>query len=345
MESIFDLTFPDLTLLMTNWGETPYRARQVWHGLYRKLWSLPDQFTDIPITLRKRLSDEFSFSPLVPKKQLTSSDNSTSKLLLDLEDRNAIEAVLMRYEKRNTVCISTQVGCAMGCSFCATGQMGFKRHLRNGEIVAQVLFFARLLLAQEEELTNIVIMGMGEPFHNYENTMAAIDQINNHDGFNFGARRITVSTVGLIPAIERFISEKRQVNLAISLHAADNDLRASMLPIAKVYQLHDLFEVCRKYTLMVRRRLSFEWALVRGINDTLVQAELLAKQLKGILCHVNLIPLNPTSSFGGVPSSQKSAIHFKDILTSHGINCTIRQERGIDIQAGCGQLYVENLEI
>jgi 23S rRNA (adenine2503-C2)-methyltransferase len=256
-----------------------------------------------------------------------------------------IEAVLMRYDPdtftgrgRRTLCISTQAGCAMGCVFCATGQMGFKRHLSSGEIVAQVMYYARMLKEQNEVVTNIVLMGMGEPFHNYDNTMAAIDRLNDPDGYKFGARRFTISTVGLVPMIRRFADEKRQVNLAISLHAADDESRVSMLPINKKYKIDDVIEACRYYVSKTGRRVTFEWALIHGVNDTPEVARRLASRLKGLLCHVNAIPLNPTAGYQGRATDRQRAAFFKETLEQAGIPCTIRMKRGIDIQAGCGQL-------
>jgi len=244
----------------------------------------------------------------------------------------------MRYNKRNTLCISSQAGCAMGCVFCATGQMGFKRHLSSGEIVAQVMYYARQLNDENNVVTNIVLMGMGEPFHNYENTLDAIDRLNDQEGYALGARRFTISTVGLVPAIRRFAAEKRQINLAISLHAADDDLRSSMLPVNKRYPIDELLLACREYIAVTGRRVTFEWALINEVNDTPEQAILLAKKLKGMLCHVNAIPLNPTMGYSGQATSHARAELFKKILEEHGISCTIRLRRGIDIQAGCGQL-------
>ena len=226
----------------------------------------------------------------------------------------------------------------MGCVFCATGQMGFKRNLTSGEIVAQVMYYARKLHETGQSVTNIVVMGMGEPFHNYENTMAAVDRLNNSEGFNFGARRFTISTVGLVPMIKRFSNEKRQVNLAISLHAADDDLRLRMMPVNKRYDIEELLNACREYVEKTGRRVTFEWALISGINDTPEQARKLGVRLKGLLCHVNAIPLNPTAGYEGKATSHDRAIKFKETLEKAGIPCTIRIRRGIDIQAGCGQL-------
>jgi 23S rRNA (adenine2503-C2)-methyltransferase len=350
---IFDLTFQELTSILLNWGESSYRTRQVWQGIYQSFWDTRQDFINLPSYLRNKLFEHFEFNILNPVAFLQSSDGETRKILFRLHDNLTVETVLMKYppseliqysdqkslgQGRRTVCVSTQVGCAMGCVFCATGQMGFKRNLSSGEIVAQVIYFARLLREREETVTNVVIMGMGEPFHNYDNTMSAINILNDQDGFNFGARRFTVSTVGLIPAIQRFTSEKRQVNLAISLHAADDLLRSSILPINKRYPLDELLETCRDYAKITGRRVTFEWALVKDVNDTPEQARLLASKLKGILCHVNAIPLNPTGGYKGKATTHRQSRNFQSILKNLGVPCTIRLRRGIDIQAGCGQL-------
>jgi 23S rRNA (adenine2503-C2)-methyltransferase len=216
--------------------------------------------------------------------------------------------------------------------------MGFLQNLNSGEIVEQVLYYARQLASQGEQVTNIVFMGMGEPFHNYDATLAAIDRLNHSEGMNLGARRFTISTVGLISAIERFAHEQRQVNLAISLHAADDELRSSMLPINKRNPIADLMSAVREYIELTHRRVTFEWALIHDVNDTPEQAYKLAGLLKGMLAHVNVIPLNPTEGFRGRATTQTRAEAFKAILENKGISCTIRIRRGIDIQAGCGQL-------
>jgi 23S rRNA (adenine2503-C2)-methyltransferase len=338
MRLIYDLNFSELGALMSEWGEPVYRAQQIWQGLYRQYWSSPEQFSNIPKSVRMLLAENLEFKALRLATTLNSSDGQTVKSLFKLPDGKSIEAVLMRYEKRNTLCISSQAGCAMGCVFCATGQMGFKRHLSSGEIVAQVMYYAFLLHGENAVVTNVVLMGMGEPFHNYDNTMAAIDRLNDPQGYNFGARRFTISTVGLVPAIRRFAEEKRQINLAISLHAADDELRTSMLPVNKRYSIDDLLAACREYTAATGRRVTFEWALINQVNDTPEQAVLLANKLKGMLCHVNAIPLNPTLGYSGQATTRERAEKFKQILIEHGIPCTIRLRRGIDIQAGCGQL-------
>lgn len=353
---IYDLDLHELTDLLTEWNEPAYRARQIWQGLYQHLYHSPGQFSNLPASLRERMAREFTFDPFNVKTYLDSADGFTRKTLFELPDHNLIEAVLMRYgdpadnpqitasptgrgaKNRRTLCISTQAGCAMGCVFCATGQMGYKRHLTSGEIVAQVLYYARMLKDVNESVTNIVLMGMGEPFHNYDNTMEAIDRLNDPDGFNFGARRFTISTVGLVPQIRRFADEKRQVNLAISLHAADNDERLAIMPVNRRYKIEDVIDACRYYVEKTGRRVTFEWALIYGVNDTPEVAKKLASRLKGLLCHVNAIPLNPTAGYEGRATDRSRAALFKETLEQAGIPCTIRMRRGIDIQAGCGQL-------
>lgn len=338
---IYDFDLPQLREQLVALGEPVYRAVQLWQGLYQHLWDNPDQFTIFPISLRQKLFSKFSFNSLTPLQVQTSKDGETTKTLFALPDGKAIEAVLMLYDDRRTLCISTQAGCAMGCVFCATGQMGFLKHLTSGEIVEQVLYYARQLKLRGERVTNIVIMGMGEPFHNYANTMAAVDRLNDQEGFRLGERRFTISTVGLIPAIQKFTQEKRQINLAISLHATTDEQRSAMLPVNKKYPIRELIQACRDYTETTGRRLTFEWALIQDVNDSEESARELGYLLKGLLCHVNVIPLNPTRKFQGKATTRQRAEAFKAELEKMGIPCTIRIRRGIDIQAGCGQLATE----
>ena len=345
---IYDLDFTGIEKTLTSWGEPSYRAVQIWHGLYQHLRDSPFDFPNLPKSLRARLEEHFSFSNLTPAKSIRSSDGETVKTLFNLPDGQAIEAVLMRYERRRTLCISSQAGCGMGCVFCATGQMGFRRNLTSGEIVEQVLYYARQLQEEGERVTNVVVMGMGEPFQNYNATLAAIDRLNHPEGLNLGARRFTISTVGLVPMIRRFADEGRQVNLAVSLHAAEDELRSSMLPVNRKYPLDVLLAACREYVEKTHRRITFEWALIHEVNDTPEQARKLAGRLSALkvggstLCHVNVIPLNPTHGYSGEATTRERAIAFQQELTRFGIPCTIRIRRGIDIQAGCGQLAVES---
>ncbi len=292
--------------LLASWGEKNFRVDQIWQGLYKQFYNQPEQFTTLSKAIRLKLTEYFRFSALEPVRELAAKDGNTIKTLFRLPDGPSIEVVLMRYEQRRTLCISTQVGCAMNCSFCATGQMGFHRHLTSGEIVEQVIYFARMLATQDEKVTNVVIMGMGEPFHNYDATIQAIDILNDHDGFDFGERRFTISTVGLVPIIYKFANEKRQINLAISLHATDNSLRSSMIPVNNKYPVEELITACRQYVAQTNRRITFEWALIQGVNDSTQNAKDLAELLHGLLCHVNIIPLNPTNDFDGQATSQKA---------------------------------------
>jgi 23S rRNA (adenine2503-C2)-methyltransferase len=345
--SIFDLDLKELQDLFLSWSEPTYRAQQVWDGLFNQMWQSPGDFTNLPKSLRQKLEDRLEFESLKPISEANSKDGLTQKTLFELKDGKAIETVLMSYDRRRTVCVSTQAGCGMGCVFCATGQMGFRRNLTSGEIVEQITYFERQLKPSGERVTNVVVMGMGEPFQNYDSTLKAIDLLNHPQGLNLGSRRFTISTVGLVPAIRKFAKENRQINLAVSLHAADDKLRSSLLPINQRYPIHDLIEACKDYVHSTNRRISFEWALIQGVNDTDEQAEKLAILLKpfcytnATLCHVNVIPLNPTKKYAGEATTHQRAITFRSVLERNGIPCTIRLRRGIDIQAGCGQLAVE----
>ncbi len=339
---IYDLSLDDLHAAVTAAGLPTYRAGQIFQGLYQNLWASPDEFTNLPLTLRRYLAENFRFSALQPEQVLHSNDGQTTKTLFRLPDERAIEAVLMEYDERRTLCISTQAGCAMGCVFCATGQMGFKRHLSSGEIVEQVLFYARLLKTRAERVTNIVVMGMGEPFHNYDATLAAIDLLNDPQGMNLGERRFTISTVGLVPMIRKFAASKRQINLAISLHAANDAARSALLPVNRKYPLAELIQAVREYIQQTGRRVTFEYALIQEVNDTPEHARELAQLLHGLICHVNVIPLNPTSRFTGKTTTRDRAEAFRAEMERLGIPCTVRIRRGIDIQAGCGQLATEH---
>jgi 23S rRNA (adenine2503-C2)-methyltransferase len=338
---IFDLDYVTLQRLLNEWGQPTYRATQLWQGLYRQFWASPEEFSNFPAALRRQLHESFIFTNLSVERELRSDDQETIKALFRLPDGRPVEAVLMRYEHRRTLCISSQSGCAMGCVFCATGQMGFERHLTSGEIVEQVLYFARQLKLTGEKVTNVVLMGMGEPFHNYEACLSAIDRLNDPQGLNLGERRFTISTVGLIPKIRQFTEERRQINLAISLHAANDILRSSILPINRKYPIEPLIRACHEYVEQTGRRITFEWALIHNTNDTIEHARELARLLKGLLCHVNVIPLNPTQKYAGRATTHPRAVAFCAVLESAGIPCSIRIRRGIDIQAGCGQLAAE----
>lgn len=338
LQNIYDLDREALAQLVSDLGQPSYRAEQIWGWLYRRLATSFDQMTNLPVTMQDELANRVHIPSLESIAKQKSGDGQTIKELFELPDGNLIETVLMRYDKRRTLCISTQAGCAMGCVFCATGQMGFFRNLSTGEIVSQVIYFARVLASEEDRVTNIVMMGMGEPLHNYENTIRSLDTLTDHQGFNLGARKITISTVGLVPAIYRYADEHRQTPLAVSLHAATDEERSRLIPVNRRWPLDQLMEACHYYIRQTGRRLTFEWALIEGDNDTPEQAHRLGNLVQGLLCHVNLIPLNPTAGYGGKPSTKIRVTAFQQILASYEISSTVRVRRGIDIQAGCGQL-------
>jgi 23S rRNA (adenine2503-C2)-methyltransferase len=336
--NLYDLSYEELAQFVKDLGEPEFRARQIWQWLYQKFAADFDSMTNLPQPLRQKLAERATLFPLQPVARQQSSDGQTEKVLFQLPDGNFIETVLMGYEKRRTVCISTQAGCAMGCVFCATGQMGFFRNLSVGEIAGQVIYFARELAARNDHVTNVVFMGMGEPLHNYTNTVQAVDRLSDPAGLNLGARKMTISTVGLVPAIRRYAEEQRQTPLAISLHAATDEERDRLLPVNRRWPIAELMDACRYYVDKTGRRLTFEWALIEGENDTVEQARALGQLVQGMLCHVNLIPLNPTAGYGGGPSSRARVKAFQDELARYGVTSTVRMRRGIDIQAGCGQL-------
>lgn len=325
-----------------------YRIRQIQEWIYKKYARSFDEMTNLPQALRDGLAATTTLTPLKPVTQRVSKAGDTLKVLFQMPDGETVEAVLMLYDRRRTLCISSQAGCAMGCTFCATALGGLRRNLTAGEIVAQVLFFARYLSDAAEgpkmrvkrptTVTNIVLMGMGEPMHNYKNVWTAIRRLTAADGFALGARHITLSTVGLIPMIDRMADEGLQVNLAVSLHAPNNDLRSKLVPPSRRYPVDDLLASVRRYIAKTNRRVTFEYALMRGTNDSPALAEDLADKLQGILCHVNLIPLNPIPDSPFQPTSDKDTQRFANILLARGISTTVRIRRGIEIDAGCGQL-------
>jgi 23S rRNA (adenine2503-C2)-methyltransferase len=340
--NLYDLDLNAITALVTEWGQPAYRAKQIMEWLYKHKVSHFDEMKTLPKPLRDRLAAETWLGDLEQVGEQASTDGQTVKRLFKLPDGQMIESVLMEYDDgRRTACISTQAGCAMGCVFCATGQMGFSRHLTAGEIVQQAIHFGRLLDAENDRLSNIVLMGMGEPLHNYDNTLQAIHRLNDPDGLNIGQRHITLSTVGLVPAIRQFADEGLSVGLAVSLHAATDEERSKLLPINRRYPIAEVIDAVRYYIAKTGRRVTFEWALIRGENDTVEQAARLGGVLRGLLCHVNMIPLNPTGGYDGAPSDPARVKAFQDELSRHGVSSTVRVRRGIDIQAGCGQLKSE----
>jgi 23S rRNA (adenine2503-C2)-methyltransferase len=338
---IYDLSLNDLQTWLASKSQPAFRAEQIWTAIYKHFRNSVIEITTLPVDLREELAAYFDFTALMPVRTIESEDRQTIKTLFKLRDGQYIEAVLMYYDQRRTLCISSQSGCGMGCTFCATGQMGFKRNLTSGEIIAQVLYYARLLAETEDHVTNIVMMGMGEPFHNFDNVMQALNRLNDPDAFGLGARRITLSTVGLIPKIKQFADLNTQYNLAISLHTVYNDLRSEMMPVNRKYTVEKLMDACRYYVEMTNRRITFEYALIEGVNDSITDAKALAEKIEDLLCHVNLIPLNPTKGFQKQGTNANQVKAFADVLEAHRIPVTVRLRRGIEIQAGCGQLATD----
>jgi len=339
-----DLTTAQIQELVTSLGEPAYRARQLQRRIYQGLAVAFDEMTDLPKLFREKLAEKTRLHSLTPTHEETARDG-TVKTLFSLSDKKTIETALMAYPTpksgtRYTLCVSTQVGCPIGCAFCATGQQGFERNLTPGEIIDQVLYFARRLRDQKSEskIDNIVFMGMGEPMLNYDALWQAIEMLNSPDGFGLGARNMTVSTAGLIPEIKRLSGEKLQVGLAISLHAATDELRGQLVPINRKYSIKPLIAACKEYFEKTGRRLSFEYILFEGINDSPKDARALAHVVQGLNCHVNLIPANPTRERQYRPPTQETVLAFEAELKRLHINCTGRSRRGVDIDAGCGQL-------
>jgi 23S rRNA (adenine2503-C2)-methyltransferase len=356
---ILDLSHEQLRELLVTWGEKPYRADQILKWIYKKSAAY-EEMSDLPQSLREKLISQtvlFTFTPLEEK---VASDGQTRKMLFQLDDGKTIESTLMMYRntgsqrERRTVCVSTQVGCPIGCYFCATGQQGFERNLRPGEIIEQILYFVRFIKqnnipAEDPELTrkaitNVVLMGMGEPLANYDNVRQAVTLLNSKYGLELGARQITLSTAGLVPQIERLAEEPLHLELAISLHAATDNLRNRLMPINKKYPLAQLIPACREYFARTGRRPTFEYALFEGVNDSAENARELAELLTGLNCSVNIIIGNPTSCQEFRSSTLEQAKEFQRRLFALGIFNTIRVSRGRDIEAGCGQLRSRWLE-
>jgi 23S rRNA (adenine2503-C2)-methyltransferase len=344
--SLHDLDFPGLVAALADSGVIPHHAKALWRAIHRD-GGLDLASRDFLPPLKRWVAESvgdgkpfFLDAPEVVD-EIRSSDGLTRKFLLRLSDGQTIETVLMGYDGRHTVCVSTQAGCAMGCVFCATGQMGFVRHLRPGEIVAQVLHARRVLrsIDPNKRLRNMVLMGMGEPLHNYDSVMRALGTISDVRGIGIGPSRIAISTVGVVPSILRLAEEGRPYRLAVSLHGSTEEERSALVPASKRWSLAMLIDACRTYGKITGKRIFFEWTLIAGKNDSPETARRLAELLDGIDAHVNLIPLNPTGGFAGVESS--SGHEFQRILQAAGFPCTFRQRRGIDVAAGCGMLKAE----
>lgn len=319
--------------------EKPFRAEQIFKWLYDEKVQAFDEMTNLSLELREKLKTNYTMCNFdIIKKQ--ASKDGTIKYLLDVSDGNAIETVLMKYHHGNSICVSSQIGCKMGCKFCASTGINFVRNLTSGEIVEQII---RVEQDTGERVSNVVFMGIGEPLDNYENVVNAIRLINHPKGLNIGARHISISTSGLVPKIYQLAEENIQCTLSISLHATNNQKRSSMMPVNQTYPIEELLQACKDYIAKTNRRISFEYALAKDNNDNLADAKQLVKLLKGMLCHVNLIPINKIENGKFDKSSNENIMKFRDYLNEHGIVATIRRELGSDIDAACGQLRRKNL--
>lgn len=334
MINLRDLDLKELEELIVSLGQPKFRAKQVFQWIYKGVRSF-DEMGNVPKALREALREVSYIGGLKPLTIQKSKTDGTRKYLYELPDGNCIESVFMKYKYGNSICVSSQAGCRMGCRFCASTRNGLERNLTAGEIISQLM---EAEADTGEKIGHIVIMGTGEPFDNYENVSKFLQLVNDKNGLNIGMRNITVSTCGLVPVIERFGEDFPQVNLAISLHGTTDEIRGSMMPVNKKYPLDVLIGACRAYTEKTGRRITFEYTLVNGVNDTDADADRLCRLLKGMLCHVNLIPLNKVAESGFDTVSRTRAEEFRAILDGRGIPATVRRELGADIDAACGQL-------
>ena len=339
MKNIKDYNLEELKKEMIELGEKPFRAEQIFKWVHQEKVKTFEEMTNLSLELRKRLEENYTMCNYKILKKQESKDG-TIKYLFDVLDGNAIETVLMRYHHGNSICVSSQIGCKMGCKFCASTGINFIRSLTSGEIVEQIIAVEQ---DTGEKISNVVFMGIGEPFDNYDNVVNAIRIINNPKGLNIGARNISISTSGIVPKIYQLAEENIQCTLSISLHATSNEKRSSMMPVNNAYPLEELMKACKEYIKKTNKRISFEYALAKDNNDNLQDAKELVKLLKGMLCHVNLIPINKIENGKFDKSSNENIMKFRDYLNDHGIVATIRRELGSDIDAACGQLRRKEL--
>lgn len=339
MKNIKDNTLEELKEELKSLGEKSFRAEQIFHWLYQEKVKSFEEMTNLSLSLREKLTKQYSIGnyPILKKQE---SADGTKKYLFDVLDGNAIETVLMKYHHGNTICVSSQIGCKMGCKFCASTGIPFVRNLSSGEIIEQIVAVEQ---DTNERVSNIVFMGIGEPLDNYENVIKAIRIINHPKGLNIGARHISISTSGLVPKIYDLAKENIPCTLSISLHATSNEKRSAMMPVNNRYPIEELLQACKDYITVTNRRISFEYALAKDNNDNLEDAKELVKRLKGMLCHVNLIPINKIENGTFTKSTNENIMKFRDYLNDHGIVATIRRELGSDIDAACGQLRRKNL--
>jgi 23S rRNA (adenine2503-C2)-methyltransferase len=341
MKNIKDYNLDNLKNELVLLGEKPFRAEQIFKWIYENNVTNFDEMTNLSLELREKLKENFTLCIYNILRKQESKTDGTKKYLFDVLDGNAIETVLMKYHHGYSLCVSTQIGCKMGCKFCASTGIKFIRNLSSGEIVEQILAVER---DENIKISNVVFMGIGEPLDNYDNVVNAIRIINNPKGINIGARHISVSTSGLVPKIYQLADENIQCTLSISLHATTDEKRSSMMPVNNLYNINQLLQACKDYTQKTHRRISFEYALAKDNNDNLEDAKRLVSLLHGMLCHVNLIPINKIENGTYTKSSLDNIMKFRDYLNDHGIVATIRRELGSDIDAACGQLRRKNLK-
>ncbi|EPA06588.1 23S rRNA (adenine(2503)-C(2))-methyltransferase RlmN [Candidatus Nitrosarchaeum limnium] len=350
MKDLYRLLPEEMEQMIIDMGQPRYRADQILYPLYYKFPKNISEIRQLPTMMRDKLAEEgYVIGSATEVHRVVSEDGDTTKLLLNLADGTPVETVLIQYppskingHPRSTICVSTQVGCAMGCTFCATGQMGFERNIKAEEIVAQVIHFAELLEKRGQHVTNLVFMGMGEPLVNYDETIRAVRLLTHPRGFGIGQRNITISTIGIISGIDKLAEEDLQIGLAISLHAPNDKLRQKLVPTAGPHSVDDLIAAGKRYFKKTGRRVTFEYALIEGVNDSPEIAKELSLLLDGNGSHVNLIPLNPTAGDFHRPS-KRSVLEFERILNIAGVNCTVRVEKGTEISAACGQLRTDVL--
>lgn len=341
MQTIYDLTFKQMQEMLEAHGQKAYRAKQIFSWLYRKRVSSFDEMSDLPKSFIEQLKQEYSIEPLKEIQRQVSHDG-TIKFLAELQDGSSVELVLMHFQYGDSLCVTSQVGCNMGCSFCASGLLKRQRDLTAGEIVGEVMFVQKQLDKEGRRVDNIVVMGTGEPFDNYTNVMNFCSIVNSDLGLAIGSRHITISTCGIVPKIREFAQGHYQYNLAISLHAPTNELRRKLMPIAKAYPLDELMQALREYSEDNHRRLTFEYILLHGVNDSDEMAITLANLVRGMNAYINLIPYNQVDENGFIGVDDKKALHFYDILMKHGVKATLRQKHGDDIDAACGQLRAKH---
>ena len=342
MIEISSLSFSELSEKIAEMGLPKFRAKQIYEWLHKKNVDSFDKMTNLDKALRERLSEEFLIAVPAVSRKLVSKIDGTVKYLFEFSDGECVESVVMKYKYGNTICVSTQVGCAMGCTFCASTKAGRVRNLTAGEILGQIY---RAQTDTGERISHIVLMGIGEPLDNFDNVMKFLDMVSDENGLNIGQRNISLSTCGVVPNIYKLAERKMQITLSISIHSPTDELRTSMMPINKKYPISELIKACRSYVKTTGRRISFEYSLIKGVNDSPECAEKLCELLKGMLCHVNLIPVNTIEQSDYRKSDKEAIEKFKNIIEKHKITATVRRKLGADINAACGQLRRESKQL